>query len=74
MEPDSKLICRRGRHHFTYNLEMRGVLQQINGLRFAYNRSCLDVHSNNQSYAELWIESDKDIFSHLECKKVGGRA
>lgn len=72
MESDSKLICRKGRHHFTYNLETRDTMRYSNMLRFAYNRHCLDVHSNNQFYAELWIESDMRIFPKLECK-VGGR-
>lgn len=72
MESDSKLICRRGRYYFTHGLEMRDTTRYSNMLIFAYNRYCLDVHSNNQSYAELWIDSNMDIFSHLECK-VGGR-
>lgn len=72
MESDSKLICKRGRHHFTFDLETIDTLRHSNTLRFAYNRHCLEIHSNNQFYAELWIESNMDIFSQLECK-VGSR-
>ena len=72
MESDSKLICKRGIHHHTHNLEIKDISRHSNILRFAYNRQCLDVHSNKQFYAELWVESDMEIFSQLECK-VGGK-
>ena len=72
MESDSKLICRRGRHHVTHTLETRDTLRHSTILRFAYNRHCLNAESNNRFYTELLIESGIDIFPKLECK-VGGR-
>lgn len=70
MESYSKPIYKISRHHVTHTLETRGTLHYNNMLRFAYNRHCLDVHSNDQFYAELWIESNMDVFCHLEYKNL----